>query len=112
MRFYMDMKTIGSNIRKYRMERGMKQERLAELTNLSPNYIGMLERTDKIPSLSTFIRIINALEVSADMVLCDVLNERYTIKNSLIFDKISQLNENEQQHIYAVVTTLLEYAKK
>lgn len=93
----MDMKTIGSNIRKYRMERGMKQERLAELTNLSPNYIGMLERTDKIPSLSTFIRIINALEVSADMVLCDVLNERYTIKILLSLIKsvnLMRMNNN------------------
>lgn len=107
----MDLKSIGPNIRKYRLERGMKQEQLAELTNLSANYIGMVERADKIPSLTTFIRILNALDVSADMVLGDVLNNRYEIKSSLVFDKIGSLTDKDQQLIYAVIDTLLEHTQ-
>lgn len=48
----MDYSSIGRNIRKYRLEKGLRQEALAEMTNLSPNYIGMLERADKLPSLT------------------------------------------------------------
>jgi len=105
----MELKSIGQNIRKYRLENGMKQEQLAELTNLSANYIGMVERADKIPSLTTFIRILNALNVSADMVLGDVLNARYKIKSSLAFDRISKLPDKDQQLIYAVIDTILEH---
>ncbi len=105
----MELKSIGQNIRKYRLENGMKQEQLAELTNLSANYIGMVERADKIPSLTTFIRILNALNVSADMVLGDVLNDRYKIKSSLAFDRISKLPDKDQQLIYAVIDTILEH---
>lgn len=47
----MDLKTVGQNIKKYRIEKGIKQEALAEMADLTPNYIGMLERGDKTPSL-------------------------------------------------------------
>lgn len=107
----MDLKSIGPNIRKYRIERGMKQEQLAELTNLSANYIGMVERADKVPSLTTFIHILNALDVSADMVLSDVLNSKYKIRSSIILDKIGNLPNKDQQLIYAVIDTMLEHTK-
>ncbi len=108
----MELRSIGQHIRKYRIEKGMKQEQLAELTNLSANYIGMVERADKIPSLTTFIRILNALNVSADMVLGDVLNDRYEIKSSLAFDRINKLPDKDQQMIYAVIDTILEHLNR
>ena len=42
----MDLKTVGQNIKKYRIEKGIKQEALAEMADLTPNYIGMFERGD------------------------------------------------------------------
>ena len=51
----------------------MRQEDLAEKTNLSPNYIGAVERNERIPSIETFIAILNALEVSADVILQELL---------------------------------------
>ncbi len=76
------MKTdsIGRNIRKYRIEKKMRQEDLAEKTGLSANYIGMVERGEKIPALETFISIVNTLGVTSDAVLCDVLDNGYTVK--------------------------------
>ena len=38
--------SIGKKIRKYRKERGMTQEELAEKLDLSINYVGALERAD------------------------------------------------------------------
>ena len=65
----MKLDTIGKNIRKFRLARKLRQEDLAEKTDLTTNYIGMVERGEKIPSLETFIKIVNALGVSSDMVL-------------------------------------------
>lgn len=104
--------SIEKNIKKYRIERGLRQEALAEMTNLSSNYIGMLEGADKLPSLTALINLSNALEVTSDMLLGDLLNESYKIKNSLILDKIAELSEKEQQRIYAVIDTLLECAER
>lgn len=65
----MQYNSIGTNIRKFRTEKKLRQEDLAERAGLSANYIGMVERGEKIPSLESFISIVNALGVSADMVL-------------------------------------------
>lgn len=62
----MKLDTIGKNIRKFREIKKLRQEDLAEKTDLTTNYIGMIERGEKIPSLETFINILNSLGVSAD----------------------------------------------
>lgn len=59
----MKLDTIGKNIRKFRLVKKLRQEDLAEKTDLTTNYIGMVERGEKIPSLETFIKILNALGV-------------------------------------------------
>lgn len=104
--------SIGRNIRKYRMEKKMLQEDLAEKTGLSANYIGMLERGEKLPALDTFISILNALGITADAVLCDVLENGYTVKNSLLNDKLQSLPEAERNKIYEVIDTLIKHSGK
>ena len=104
--------SIGRNIRKYRVEKKMRQEDLAEKTGLSANYIGMLERGEKLPSLDTFISILNALGITADAVLCDVLENGYTVKNSLLNDKLQSLTEAERNKIYEVIDTLIKHSGK
>ncbi len=59
----MKLDTIGKNIRKFRLAKKLRQEDLAEKTDLTTNYIGMVERGEKNPSLETFIKILNALEI-------------------------------------------------
>ncbi len=104
--------SIGRNIRKYRMEKKLRQEDLAEKTGLSANYIGMLERGEKLPALDTFISILNALGITADAVLCDVLENGYTVKNSLLNDKLQSLPEAERNKIYEVIDTLIKHSGK
>ena len=103
---------IGANIRKCRASKGMRQEDLAEETNLSTTYIGMVERGEKTPSLETFVSILNALGTSADVILCDVLNTGYTVKNSLLNDKLSKLSEDDRNKIYDVINTMLSHSKR
>lgn len=80
-----------------------RQEDLADKTGLSTNYIGMVERGEKVPSLETFIVILNALDVSADMVLADVVNTGYIVKNSMLNEKISKLSSDDREKIYEVI---------
>lgn len=101
--------SIGKNIRKCRQTKKLRQEDLAELTGLSSNYIGMVERGEKIPALETFITILNALGASADVVLADVLVFGYQIKNSLLAEKLAALSKTERDRIYAVVDTLIQH---
>ena len=105
----MELDAIGRNIRKFRKERHLRQEDLAEKTGLSANYIGMVERGEKTPSLETLIRIINALRVSADVILSDVLENGYVIKTSQLNEKLENLSEEERRRIYDVIDALLKH---
>lgn len=104
----MALDPIGKNIRKYRLEKRLRQEDLAERAGLSTNYIGMVERGEKIPSLETFVVILNVLGVSADMVLADVLDVGYTVKNSLLNEKLSKLDKAERDRVYNVIDAMLK----
>jgi len=104
--------SIGKNIRQYRLAKKMRQEDLAEKTELSVTYIGMLERGEKTPSLETLISILNALDASADVVLCDVLKAGYKVKNSLLEDKLSQLSQEDRTKIYDVINTMISHSNR
>lgn len=108
----MKLDTIGKNIRKFREAKKLRQEDLAEKTDLTTNYIGMIERGEKIPSLETFINILNSLGVSADMVLSDVLDNGYTVKDSLLNEKLERLVPEDRNRIYEVIDTMMKHSKQ
>lgn len=55
---------IGSRIRSYRKQKGYSQEKLSELANCHPTYIGQLERGEKNATLDSIEKITSALEVT------------------------------------------------
>lgn len=70
----------------------------------------MVERGEKVLSLESFIKIVNALEVSADMILCDVINTGYKVKNSLLTEKLEKLSKEDRSKIYDIVDALLRHS--
>ena len=72
----------------------------------------MVERGEKIPSLETFIKILNALGVSSDMVLTDVLETGYTVKNSMLNEKLEKLAPEDRNRIYEVIDILVKQSKQ
>ena len=107
----MDLSGIGKQIREARLQKSWNQDQLAEKTNLSLAYIGMIERGEKIPKLETFIRIINTLEISADVVLQDVLVNGYQVRMSRCLEKMDQLSKEKRDDILEIVDVLLKKDK-
>lgn len=106
----MGLESIGKHISEFRHLRKLRQEDLAEITGLSTNYIGAVERGEKIPSLETFIDILNALSISADMVLSDVLQEGYQVKATKLSDQIKDLPVKDQKRIFDVIEVLIKHS--
>ena len=107
----MGLESIGKHISEFRHLRKLRQEDLAEITGLSTNYIGAVERGEKIPSLETFIDILNALSISADMVLSDVLQEGYQVKATKLSDQIKDLPVKDQKRIFDVIDVLIKHSR-
>jgi len=76
---------LGQRIREARKKNNMTQEKLAEKADIGVMYLGEIERGKKMPSLKILCKIIEALDISADYLLRDVLQ---TGKN-YIFDDIT-----------------------
>ena len=64
---------IGIRIRKLRKKQKMTQERLSELSGISPQHLCQIESAKTKLSLPALVNICNALNVTTDEVLCDVL---------------------------------------
>ena len=108
----MNLNSIGKNIRECRIAKGLRQEDLAEKTDLSSVYVGMLERGEKTASLETLVKIANALEVSSDILLKEVLVTGYRVKDSLLSEKLENLYEEDRNKIYDVIDTMIAHSKK
>ncbi len=106
----MNLESIGKNIRKFRRAQKLTIETLAEKVDLSVNYIGDIERGEKSCSLETLINIANALEVSSDMLLCDVVKASYTVKDSLLHEKLDKLSEKDRARIYDIIDTEIKHS--
>lgn len=71
----LDYKAIGVRIRRFRKERNLTQQTLAELSNQEPSNISHIERGATKLSLPTIVNIANALDVTVDDLLCDSLTQ-------------------------------------
>lgn len=67
----LDYKAIGKRIKIARIKGDLSQERLAEMTGVSPTHMSNIETGTTKVSLNTLVGIANSLGVSVDDLLCD-----------------------------------------
>jgi transcriptional regulator with XRE-family HTH domain len=60
---------FGANVRKARLARGWTQEDLAEKTGLASVQVSRIERGKREVRLTTFIRLVRALDIEASELL-------------------------------------------
>ncbi len=89
----LDYVAIGKRVRNEREKKGITQMRLAELSNLSVNSISHIECGNTKFSLPSIVAIANALNVTIDHFLMDVVdNSLIQFKRELVevFDGCSK----------------------
>lgn len=93
----MEKIVLGERLRQIRIQKGYTQQALAKKADIGVVYLGEIERGLKMPSLSIFIKIIEALEVSADYVLRDELSSGSTYIFDEITDKLKGLSPQQRK---------------
>lgn len=95
----LDYRAIGQRIRSIRLKRDLTQEKLAELTELSNQHISNIETGSTKLSLQTLVKIANALDSSADEILCDNVTKTKPIYDNEILQELADCNEQETRFI-------------
>lgn len=67
---------IGRRIRYVRHGKKLTQEQVAERAGISANYLSRIENGTAKFSLEVLIQLINALDISADYLLLDVIKKK------------------------------------
>lgn len=103
-------KELGKKIKEIRKSKKLTQAELAWRTGLTPNFIGLIERGKKRPSLETLIKIGKALEVSPSVFFEDF---RYHFpEEDILIKRISSLlketSEQNKKVIYQIVKSLVK----
>ena len=102
---------LGPRLKDARVKKGMTIQRLADEVGVMGNYISQMENGDKMPSMDTFIRLANALDVTADDLLCDYLNAEKQVVNKKVNVDISSLDKSQQRFIEQLVALIIQFLK-
>jgi transcriptional regulator with XRE-family HTH domain len=103
----LDYKAIGKRIKIARIKADITQEILAETINLSPTHLSNIENGTTRVSLTSIVKIANALSVTVDDLLCENV-----IKARVQFEKdIEALLKDCDEYEIRILKDMLEALK-
>lgn len=106
-------KLIGQRIRNHRIQQGLSQEKLAELSKCHPTYIGQVERGEKNATIESIEKISGALGVSLSK-LFEKLGENSVSSDIPLkcYEFLSSKSRDEQEHLYKILLDVDNYKNK
>ncbi len=107
----MDKVELGKKLREARNKAGLTQEALAEKADIGVMYLGEIERGVKMPSMKIFIKIIIALDISADYVLRDELpsGKEYVLDD--VTERLSKLTPQQRKGAVEILDAYIKTLK-
>lgn len=99
---------LGKEIRDLRRKRGLTQEQLAELADLSTPYVSHLERGSKKASMAVLVRLAESLGVTVDRLL---VGNQVTDKAAYC-PEVQEILEDCSVRERAVLTEIVSAAKR
>ena len=102
----MDYQEIGDRIRMLRLRKNLTQEEFSEELEISPSYMGQIERGQRKASIKTLERIGKALNVPLEVLLHDLNTEEHF---HCIWDKKGKaLTQEEKENVLTVIEVILD----
>ena len=104
-------KVIGQRIRNIRLNSGLSQEKLAELSGCHPTYIGQLERGEKNATIESIEKIAVSLNVPLSQ-LFEKLGGIDTGERDIpleCYEFPSAKTREEQEHLFRILLELDKY---
>ena len=104
----LDYRTIGRRIAARRRALGLKQVQVCERCDINSNYLSNIERAKSIPSLEVFVRICQALDVTADELLAGTARREEPEAWKNVAEKLKGLNREQLELIDSFISWVAE----
>ena len=106
-----DYKSIGRNIKEFRIKKGLTQVKLGEKSGVEPSNISHIERGATKVSLPTSVSIANALEVSLDEIVYESLTKNEHIIVNIINELLADCSASELLDISKIIKVTKDVIK-
>jgi transcriptional regulator with XRE-family HTH domain len=107
-----DYASIGKVLREKRKGKKFSQEKVAEMADVGVTHISHIESGSTIPSLKTFIAILNSLDASADEVLRGSLRKSKYVLDGELAETMASCHTDESVIISDTIRALQSSLKK
>lgn len=102
-------KIIGQRVRNYRIDKGLSQEKLAELSGCHPTYIGQVERGEKNATLESIEKIASAMNVSLAQLFEKIGESSADSYPMKCYELVAAKSKSEQEHLYKMLVEMDKY---
>ena len=109
--FDFDYEKFGNNIRKYRLSKDLTQEALALKCDITTPTMSGIERGKSTPSFPTFIKIIQALDVTPNQLLLNVVSDKESLLIKQANDLLGELDDMQLRYFCEILESFTEMAK-
>ena len=99
---------LGQKIQLYREKAGISQEQLANHIGVSITSISNIERGANYPSFDNFVKILNFINASPNMVMFDMVEQAQISRASELWDKMKSLSAERKNQIFKIIEILIE----
>ena len=106
---HIDFKSIGQKLKAERKRIGWTQEEVAEAIEISPAYVGHLERAERSMSLDTLIHLCNFYHITIDYLLSDTLSPQGDNIETQIAALLKGKNPQQKTAILDIVKTAIRH---
>lgn len=104
-----DFKSIGQKLRDERENLGLTQEEVAEVLDITPAFVGHIERAERSMSLKTLIHFCNFYRVTIDYLLADTLPQEDDNTLAQIADMLKDKLPEQQAALLDIIRAVARH---
>lgn len=104
----MDKINIGVRLKEARLKKGFTQKDLSDASDIHVTYISEIERGVKMPSINTFVKIIEALDISADYVLRNNISSGKGYVFNEVTERLKDISPRQRKCIVDIIDAYLK----
>ncbi len=107
----LDIREVGNRIQFYRVQKGMTQEKLSEITGTSQKHLSRIETGYHNIKLETIVAIAKGLGVSVDMLIADYSDSKNESTLKVILDDIRGMSSKQLEMLREQIKIIKKYEK-